>query len=76
MQPFGDMEQLVKVERGLRDVESEIVREDDLLEATVRAVREADEGRSVGCSTGDGSSACVDFDGDGDAAGVSPAQAG
>ena len=34
VQPFGDMEQLVKVERGLRDVESEIVREDNLLEAT------------------------------------------
>jgi hypothetical protein len=27
------MEQLIEVERGLRDVESEIVREDHLLEA-------------------------------------------
>ncbi len=34
VQPFGDMEQLIKVERGLRDVESEIVREDNLLDAT------------------------------------------
>ncbi len=34
VQPFRDMEQLIKVERRLRDAESEIVREDNLLDAT------------------------------------------
>jgi hypothetical protein len=33
VQPFGDMEQLIKVERGLRDAQSRTVREDNLLEA-------------------------------------------
>ena len=34
VQPFRDMEQLIKVEQRLRDAESEIVREDNLLDAT------------------------------------------
>ena len=46
------MEQLVKVERGLRDVESEIVREDNLLDATCERSRRLLRGRSVRCFSG------------------------
>ena len=76
MQPIGDMEQLVEVERGLRDVESEIVREDDLLKATCERSETLLGGRSVrllhrrtACP------GCVGSDGDGEGSCVSPAQA-
>jgi hypothetical protein len=69
------MEQLVKVKRGLRDVEPRSSEKIISLEATCER-SERLLGGVIGGLLQDGLSACAGSDGDGDAACVSPAQVG